>query len=795
MLAPYSWLKDYVEIDIKPKELADKMTMSGTKVEKIEYLGKEINKVVVGKILEINKHPNADRLLVTKVDIGKEVIQIVTGAKNINEGDYIPVALVGSTLPGGLEIKKSKLRGVESYGMMCSAEELKLDINNLPKEQIEGIYIFPERLPIGKDVKEVFGLNEAIFEFELTNNRPDCMSIVGLAREVAGTLNKPLNMPNIDIKVKKGSIEKYTSVKILDNDHCFRFTAAIIKDVKIGESPKWMQERLAKVGVRAINNIVDVTNYVMMELGQPLHAYDYNKLIENRIVVRKALPGEELTTLDGIKRSLDPSMLVIADAKKPLGIAGIMGGANSEVDENTCTILLEAANFEKDNLRQTAKKIGLRTEASTRYEKGIDPNLTMLAITRACKLLEEINAGTIVDGFMDVYPNPLNAHYVNVDPEWVNKFIGINISSKEMANYLESLGMEVAINNVLKIKVPTFRQDLKIPEDIVEEVARLYGYDKIPSTLMSGVTVLGTKTYKQKLEERVKNLLVSQGGYEICTYSFVSPQSLDKLNIPEDSKKREVLRLINPLGEENSIMRTTMISSMLEVISHNISHNIDEAFLFEIANTYHPTKSNIEKFPIENKYLCLGLYGNVDFFDIKGIVENILNELGISKYEFQRLNSLSFHPGRSAQVLYEGKILGVLGEIHPNVAENYGISKRIYIGEFNFDLLNQNSKLDKKYKTLPKYPSVVRDIAIQIKDNIPVREVEKIIENQKSPIIESYSLFDIYKGEQIPEGYKSVAYSIVYRNNNRTLTDREVDIIQNKIVLDLQSKIEASLRE
>ena len=589
--------------------------------------------------------------------------------------------------------------------------------------------------------------------------------------------------------------DRYTSVKILDNDHCFRFTAAIIKDVKIGESPKWMQERLAKVGVRAINNIVDVTNYVMMELGQPLHAYDYNKLIENRIVVRKALPGEELTTLDGIKRSLDPSMLVIADAKKPLGIAGIMGGANSEVDENTCTILLEAANFEKDNLRQTAKKIGLRTEASTRYEKGIDPNLTMLAITRACKLLEEINAGTIVDGFMDVYPNPLNAHYVNVDPEWVNKFIGINISSKEMANYLESLGMEVAINNVLKIKVPTFRQDLKIPEDIVEEVARLYGYDKIPSTLMSGVTVLGTKTYKQKLEERVKNLLVSQGGYEICTYSFVSPQSLDKLNIPEDSKKREVLRLINPLGEENSIMRTTMISSMLEVISHNISHNIDEAFLFEIANTYHPTKSNIEKFPIENKYLCLGLYGNVDFFDIKGIVENILNELGISKYEFQRLNSLSFHPGRSAQVLYEGKILGVLGEIHPNVAENYGISKRIYIGEFNFDLLNQNSKLDKKYKTLPKYPSVVRDIAIQIKDNIPVREVEKIIENQKSPIIESYSLFDIYKGEQIPEGYKSVAYSIVYRNNNRTLTDREVDIIQNKIVLDLQSKIEASLRE
>lgn len=796
MLAPYSWLKDYVEINISPKELADKMTMSGTKVERVEHLGQDINKVVVGKILEINKHPNADRLLVTKVNVGSEVVQIVTGAKNIKEGDYIPVALVGSTLPGGVEIKKSKLRGIESFGMMCSAQELSLNIKNLPEEQIQGIYIFNEELPIGKDVKEVLGLNEIVFEFELTNNRPDCMSVVGLSREIAATLNKPLNIPGNNPNIEENQIKNYTSIEVLD-DNCTRFIAGIIKDVKIGQSPKWMQDRLARVGVRSINNIVDVTNYVMMEMGQPLHAYDYNKLTENRIIVRKAYSGEKLITLDGIKRELDPSMLVIADAKKPLGIAGVMGGGNSEVDDNTNIILLEAANFEKDSVRHTAKRIGLRTEASTRYEKGIDPNLAILAINRACQLLEEINAGIIVEGFIDIYPNPLDVHYIEIDPIWVNRFIGIDISKEQMAGYLESLGMKVELlNQILRIKIPTFRQDLKLPEDIAEEIARLYGYDNIPSTLMSGITVQGIKTYKQKLEDRIKNLLVGQGGYEICTYSFISPQSLDKLNIPDNSVKREILELINPLGEENSIMRTTLISSMLEVISHNISHDTNEAFLFEMANTYHPTKSNTDKLPIEDQSLCLGLFGDdVDFFDIKGIVENILSECGISQFEFERLNSPTFHPGRSTEIIYQGETLGVLGEIHPDVGENYNIPKRIYIGEFNFDLLSKRSNLSKEYRKLPKYPSVNRDIAIQIKEEIPVREIEKIIEKQNSTIIESFSLFDIYKGEQIPEGYKSVAYSIVYRNSDRTLTDKEVDKVHNKIVADLENNMGASLRE
>lgn len=795
MLASYKWLNDYVRMDISPKELAEKITMSGTKVEKMRELGKEISHVVVGKILEIEQHPDADRLVVTKVDTGKSTIQIVTGASNISEGDYIPVALVGSTLPGGIKIGKTKLRGIESYGMMCSAQELSLDIESLPHEQVVGIYILKEKYPLGMDIQKIFGLDDVVIEFELTYNRPDCLSIIGLAREVSATLNKPLIFPEMNIDYEEDHIGQYTHIDVLDSELCNRFTAKVIKNIEIESSPKWMQERLKKVGIRPINNIVDATNYVMMELGQPLHAYDYNKLSENRIVVRRAYEGEKLVTLDQVERKLDSSILVIADAKKPLGIAGVMGGSNSEVDDNTKTIVLEAANFEKNSIRKTAKKLGIRTEASTRFEKGIDPNLSEIAIKRAIHLLERMSAGTVVEGDIDIYPKPEKTHFIVVDPKWINKFIGIDVSAEQMANYLEPLGIEVEIGEQLEIKVPTFRQDLKLPEDIAEEIARMYGYEKIPSTLMRGITVQGKKTYEEKLENQIKDLFVGQGGYEISTSSFTSPESLEQLKINKDNMKRKALMLINPLGEENSMMRTTLIDQMMQVIHHNINHDIEEAFFFEIANTYHPQEIPIQNLPKEKKTICIGLYGEVNFFDAKGIVENLLEECGLIGYEFQSLSCPTLHPGRSAKVIFEGERIGILGEVHPDVGENYDVSQRVYVGEFDFNLLSINSNLEKKYVELPRYPSITRDIALQLKDDIPAREVEKIIETQGNKIIESYSLFDVYQGEQIPKGYKSLAYSIVYRKGKSTLTDEEVAKVHNKIVKDLQEKLQAKLRE
>ncbi len=796
MLVPLKWLKTYVEIELSPKELADRMTMSGTKVESIEEIGDEIQDVVVGKILEITQHPNADRLLVVKVDTGTGTLQVVTGAKNIQEGDYVPVALVGASLPGGISIGKNKLRGVESYGMLCSAQELALNITSLPKEQLTGIYILDKEYPLGMDIRKVLGLDDVVFEFELTNNRPDCQSIIGIAREVAATLDKKLMLPKIQIKHQQDHIRNYTSIEIQDPDLCQRYTAKMLRNIKIQPSPYWLQERLAKVGIRSINNIVDVTNYIMVETGQPLHAFDYDKLEQKRIMVRRAKEDERLVTLDNIERTLDPSMLVIADGKKAIGIAGIMGGENSEIDENTKNIILESANFDKNSIRLTAKKLGLRTEASNRYEKGLDPNLTEWAMNRAAQLLEEINAGIIVDGFIDIYHNPLEPHYIEVDSDWVNRFIGIQITPEEMGRHLESLGMDVEIlNSKLNVKIPTYRQDLQLEEDIAEEIARLYGYDRIPETIMAGITVQGVRTPIQKLEDRIKDVLVAQGGFETITYSFASPQSLERLNIPMVDIKEKTLAILNPLGDENSLMRTTIMDHMLQVINHNINHNIHEGFLYELSNTYHPNRGQKNKLPREVKTLCLGLYGDVDFFHLKGIVENILKACGIKDFEIIEGESSIFHPGRRAQLLCQDESLGIFGEIHPDVAERYGIYQRIYMGEFNFEKINEFSNLNTQYEELPKYPSVTRDFAIIIQDSIPAREVEKIIENQHSEIVESYTLFDVYQGKQIPQGYKSLAYSIIYRKKDGTLTDIEVHKVHNKIISDLQYKLEAKLRD
>lgn len=795
MLAPVRWLKEYVDIHLSTNEFGERMTMSGTKVERIENIGEEIQKVVVGKILEINTHPNADKLVITKVDVGEEVLQIVTGATNISEGNFIPVALVGSRLPGGVKIKKSKLRGVESYGMMCSAQELALNLESLPQNQLTGIYIFNEEYPLGMDVKEILGLDDEIIEFELTNNRPDCLSIIGLAREAAATLNKPLVLPEITIQKEEDNIKNYMEIEVENPELCKRYTGKMVKDIKIAPSPKWMQDRLLKVGIRPINNVVDVTNYVMMEMGQPLHAYDYNKLEEKKIIVRTAYEREKLVTLDGKERNLDPSILMIADSNHSLGMAGIMGGENSEIEEDTNIILLEAANFDSNNIRLTAKKVGLRTEASNRFEKGVDPNLTEIAINRAAQLLENINAGVVIGGMLDSYKAPVEPHSVLVDPKWVNELIGIDISPEQMASYLESLDMEVEIGDDLKIKVPTFRQDLQIAEDIAEEVARLYGYDKIPSTMMSGITVEGKRTYKQKLEDKVKNLLVAEGGSEIYTYSFNAPQSVEELRIPAQDPYRKTIKIINPLGEENSMMRTTLIGNMMQVVSHNIHHNVEKAFLFELGTTYQSKELPIKELPDEKKILCMGMYGEIDFFHMKGAIENLLDLCGILKHKFEAVDYPTFHPGRTAKVLHQGELLGIFGEVHPDTAENFDISQPVYIAEIDFDLLTKKSNLERRYEQLPKYPAVTRDIALLMKEEIPAREVEKIIEAKGSNLLESYTLFDVYQGKQIPEGYKSLAYSIVYRKQSRTLTEQEVNNVHEIIIKKLQDKLEAQLRE
>lgn len=795
MLASLKWLKDYVEIDIGMKELNDRLTMSGTKVEKIEDMGSEINNVVLGKILEINEHPKADRLVVTKVDIGNEEIQIVTGADNISVNDHIPVAIIGSSLPGGMKIKKSKLRGVESQGMMCSAQELGISLEGLSEGEINGIYIVKKPYPLGTDIKEILRLNDTLIEFEITNNRSDCLSMIGLARELAATLDKELKLPIIKLETQGENIKQYLDVEVIDSQLCPRYMTRVVENIKIEPSPKWMQDRLLKVGVRPINNIVDITNYVMLEMGQPLHAFDYNKISEKKIKVRKAKEGEKIITLDGVTRSLNSSMLVIADAIKPIAVAGVMGGINSEVDENTTTIVLESANFLSNSVRLTAKELGLRTEASNRFEKGIDQNLAELAVNRAAQLLEETANARVLEESIDHYLNPIKPWYIDLDPKWINTFIGIHISSKQMAEYLEKLGMEVAINETLKVKIPTFRLDLKLPEDLAEEIARLYGYDKIPSTVMSGVVVQGKRTYAQGLEDKIKKVLVGIGGYETSTYSFNSPQMLEQLNITTEDLRNKAIKIINPLGEENSIMRTTLVGNMLQVIRHNINRNVEKALFFELGKAYYPLKISENNLPKEVQNLCIGMYGNVDFFHMKGIVENILDICGIQKYEFRETKDPIFHPGRTAEVIINEKVIGLLGEVHPDVEENFDINERVYVAELDFDLIIEKSNLKRRYKDLPKYPSVTRDIALVIKESIPAGNIEKIIEKQKSNIIESYELFDIYQGEQIPEGYKSLAYSIVYRKNNGTLTDKEVSNIHNAILKDLKEELKAELRD
>ena len=775
MNLPMSWLKDYVDIDCDVNTFCDEMTLSGSKVEGVENKGADITKVVVAKVLEIEKHPDADKLVVVKADIGSEVIQIVTGATNLYVGAYVPAALDGATLAEGLKIKKSKLRGIESNGMFCSVEELGYTRNDYPEAPENGIYIFDKEYPLGSCVKEILQIDEDVVEFEITSNRPDCFSITGLAREAAATFRKPFNMPKIEVKEEDKTMDNMIDIEIKNYDICPRYTCRIIEDVKIEPSPQWLRHRLTSAGIRPINNIVDITNYVMLELGQPMHAYNYDEIEGKKLIVRNANKGEKLVTLDGVEREFDESVLVIQDENKVVDLAGIMGGENSMITDDTKTILLESANFNGTHIRLTGKKLGLRTDASSKYEKGLDPNLSILALDRACQLINMLNCGKVLKGHLDFYPNKREAKTISYDNERINKLLGTNLSEKEIIDILKLVEIEADGKTA---KIPTFRPDIENNADIAEEVARFYGYNNIEATLSTGTPTVGKKTYKQSIIEKITNTMVACGLSEALTYSFESPKVFDKLNIDKDSNLRNTVTISNPLGEDFSIMRTSTLNGMLTSIATNYNRRNKEAHLFEIGKIYLPKELPLKELPVERELLTVGMYGGVDFYDAKGVFENLFSELGmLDKVEYSPLETLSYmHPGRTAIITDDkNEEIGYIGEIHPQIASNYNIETKVYFGVLYIDKIVELANFEISYKPLPKFPTIQRDIAMLVKDEINVKEIEKIIKAKGGKLLESIKLFDVYKGEQIEKGYKSVAYSILFRSNEKTLTDEEIN--------------------
>ena len=791
MKIPYSWLKDYAEVNVDPHTLGDKLTLSGSALEEVIIQGDNIKNVVTCKIKKIEKHPDADRLNVCQVDIGTEEIQIVTAATNMKEQDIVPVALHKSILADGTEIKKGKMRGVVSNGMFCSEEELGI----AGDEPVHGLMILPADAPIGMDIKEYLGLNKAILDFEITSNRPDCLSIVGMARETAATLRTFYKMPNFNYEAKCSSnINDELKVEVKD-ELCRRYMAKGVKNVKVKPSPGWMQERLLEAGVRPINNIVDITNFVMLELGQPMHAFDARQIESKTIVVERALDGEKFTTLDEIERELDSSILMIKDGSKSVAIAGIMGGLNSEIQDDTTEVIFESANFEGTNIRVSSKKLNLRSESSSRFDKDIDPNLAKLAIDRACALICELGCGEVMEGTIDVYNSVKEESSITLDSKWINIFLGTYISKEEMKEALDSLDLKTKLNgDDLNITIPTFRIDIDIKEDIAEEVARIYGYDKIPTTIFKVATEREPKYKNDILTDVVIETMIGSGVNQSISYSFVSPKVFDKVNIPADSKLRNVVKIKNPLGGDYSVMRTTTLPSILESLGRNYSRNNDYVRLFEIGRTYIPNEDKT-KLPTEKNVLTIGIYGDCDYLDLKGIVENVIDGLGITKAKYVRESeNPSYHPGKTAALMVRNKKVGVFGEIHPDVTENYGIDVDCYVAELDLDALFEASSTTKTYKPLPKFPAVTRDIALLCDDSILVAEIEETIRKAGGNLVEKVQLFDIYKGAQIPEGKKSIAYAIAYRDEKKTLEDKDIAKVHDKILKALEHKLGAVLR-
>lgn len=771
---------------IENAEYMHKMTMSGSIVEGIENAAAEIKNVVTGKILKIEKHPDADKLVVCMVDVGEDApIQIVTGAPNVFEGAVIPVAKHKSTLPGGVKITKGKLRGVESFGMMCSTDEL-----GISEERATGILILPEDTPIGEDIAEVLHLNENVAEFEITSNRPDCMSIIGLARETAATFNRPISIKKPEVTENSENAADYASVEIRNPELCSRYVGRVVKNVKIAPSPEWMQRRLKSCGIRAINNVVDITNYIMLEYGQPMHAYDLDHVEGKKIIVRCAEDGEQLETLDDQPRTLASSMIVISDEKRAIGVAGVMGGANSEVCDDTTTILFESANFNAAAVRRGAKGLGMRTDASALFEKGLDSENCLPAINRACELMTELGAGEVVGGVIDEYPVKKPQTVLDFEPEKMNAFLGMDISEGEMKEMLSRLEFEVKDG---KVYVPTFRADIEGMADIAEEVARIYGYDRIPTTMMKGEMVAGGKTPRQKLEDTVRENLAASGLYEIITYSFIDPKENAMAGIPEGDERYNFVRITNPLGEENSVMRTDMTSSVLKTLRTNHARRNSQAALFEIGTIFTPVEGR--ELPDETKQIALGMYGEYDFYAIKGILESLFEAVGIYGCEFKACgDNPTYHGGRCARIYKKDRYLGIIGQIHPAVCANFKLDTEVYAAVIDFEALAGLADMSRHYAPLPKFPAVTRDIAVTVDKTVEVGQIVKIIEAQGSDIIEDCKLFDIYEGVQVGRDKKSVAYSITFRSAEKTLTDEDVNPVIDRILKQLEEKLGAQLR-
>jgi len=798
------WLSDYIDVsDLSIKEFCSGLTISGSKVERYETEGEEISKVVVGKLLSVVPHENSDHLVVCQVDVGKagngEPIQIVTGAPNVKAGDIVPVAMDGSTLPNGIKIKKGKLRGVESNGMLCSLGELGLTTHDFPYAIADGIFIMQQEegcpeLELGMDIKEAIGLNDTSVEFEITSNRPDCLAVIGLARETAATFDRPYTVKEPTYKGIEGDINSMLKVNVQNTDLCSRYIAGVVKNVKIGQSPRWMRERLRASGVRPINNFVDITNYVMLEYGHPMHAFDIRYIKGNEINIRNAKAGETITTLDGTERALTENMLVIADAESPVAVAGVMGGEYSGIMDDTVDVVFESACFDGASVRTTAKALGMRTDASARFEKGIDPQNAYPAIMRAFELVEMLGCGEVVNTIIDADHSDKTPKGVEFNPAWINGFLGTDISEDVMKKCLEKLDFK--IENGMAY-APSVRIDIECKADIAEEVARIYGYNNIPKTIIRGVAA-AELTEKQKFERKIMNAMTSLGAYEITTYSFISPKYFDKIRLPEDSKLRNTVVITNPLGEDTSVMRTTLIPSMCEVLARNYNNRNASACLFELGNEYLPTGAELPDEPVR---LSVGMYGgNRDFYDIKGIVDAMLKNVGVEDFEYEACTDNAvfaeadaFHPGRCAVITKDGKAIGIVGELHPETLENYGIGTKAYAAKINVTEILEVAVATKTYKPLPKFPATTRDLAIVCDEALPVAKLEKAIKKAVGNILETVTLFDVYQGKQIAEGKKSVAYAISMRSHEGTLTDEQADAAVKRVLKEL-SALGAELR-
>lgn len=800
MNTPISWIKAYVpDLDCTLQDYVDKMTLSGSHVETAVQLDKNLDKIVVGQIKAIEKHPDATKLIVCQVDVGEEeLVQIVTGANNVKEGDIIPVVLVGGMVAGGhdgsplpeegIKIKKGKLRGVPSYGMMCSIEELGSTKEMYPEAPEDGIYIFKEEDGVkpGDDAIAALGFRDAVVEFEITSNRVDCFSMIGMAREVAATFNKPFYPPVIKETGNDEKASDYIQVEVENAQLCKRYVARVVKDVKIAPSPKWMQRRLAAMGIRPINNIVDITNYVMEEYGQPMHAYDLSTIAGNKIVVKCANDGDVFTTLDGQERKLDCSVLMINDAEKPVGIAGIMGGENSMVTDSIQTLLFEAACFDGTNIRLSSKKIGLRTDASSKFEKGLEPNNTMDAINRACQLIEELGAGTVIGGCVDVYPVQPEKVTVAFEPERINGLLGTTLTEEEMIGYLEKIEITYEKETGL-LHIPTFRQDLTCMADIAEEVARFFGYDNIPTTLPKGEATAGKKSFKGRVEELTRQIVEQNGFSGGMTYSFESPKVFDKLLLSQDAKEREAIVISNPLGEDFSIMRTISLNGMLTSLATNYNRRNKVAKLYEMGNIYLPKALPLTALPEERMQCTLGMYGDGDFFDLKGVVEELFDKLGLEgQSQYEKACYPFLHPGRTADIFLGEEKVGYIGQVHPQVCENYDFDTEAYVAVIDMPVLVEKATFERKYAGVAKFPAMTRDLSMVMQKELPVGEVEKVIKKCGGKILESFQLFDVYEGSQIKAGYKSVAYSMTFRRNDRTLEDSEVNTVVEKILDELK---------